>query len=360
MAKALKNLYNEIYIELLSENISVTDPSFKGEVFKQEVFSDKWNSLELKERMHHIAEALNTTLPYTYPNAIKILKITFNRMNHAYMLENMIFQDFVSIYGLEMFDTSMNALACFTIGSSSEFAIREFILTYPDETMKQMRVWAEDENEHLRRLASEGCRSRLPWAIALPAFKNDPTLVIEILKTLKDDSSAYVRKSVANNLNDISKDNPDILKTLVTSWIGHSKQRDAILKHGCRTLLKNSDTEVLELFGFRKLKGIEIKNFIFTQEIKMGEELAFHFDILSKEKLGKLRVEFALYFLRKNDKHNKKVFKISEADIQSTKKSISKKYSFKPISTRVYYRGEQRLSIIINGTIFKEVAFMLS
>jgi len=129
-------------------------------------------------------------------------------MNHNYGLENMIFQDFVEVYGLDSFDVSMMAFEVFTVNSSSEFAIRKFILKYEEKTMIQMLLWAKSENEHVRRLASEGSRSRLPWAVALPVFKEDPTSVVEILELLKDDVSAYVRKSVANNLNDISKDNP--------------------------------------------------------------------------------------------------------------------------------------------------------
>ena len=116
----------------------------------------------------------------------------------------MIFQDFVEVYGLDDFENSMRALEVFTINSSSEFAIRQFIVKYPQNTMKQMKIWALSENEHIRRLATEGCRSRLPWAIALREFKENPKKVIEVLEILKDDVSEYVRKSVSNNINDIS------------------------------------------------------------------------------------------------------------------------------------------------------------
>ena len=233
-------------------------------------------------------------------------------MNHAYGLENMVFQDFVEVYGRDSFEISMMALEHFTIGSSSEFAIRQFILRYEDRTMKQILLWAESENEHIRQLASEGCRPRLPWAIALPVFKSDPTPVLEILECLKDDSSPYVRKSVANNLNDISKDNPLLVKKLTKEWIGVDTKRDALLKHGCRTLLKASDSEVLSLFSFTKPEHISLKNFTHTQNVKMGEALEFSFELCSSDNLGKLRIEFAIGFLRKNGKHNQKVFKISE------------------------------------------------
>ena len=253
----------------------------------------------------------------------------------------------------------MDALECFTVGSSCEFAIRAFILKSPQESMKRMKIWATSDNEHVRRLASEGCRPRLPWAVALPSFKKDPKLVLEILELLKDDMSPYVRKSVANNLNDVSKENYAMVKKIANDWIGYSKNRDAIIKHGCRTLLKNSDSDVLELFGFSKPTGVKIENFKLTQQVKMGENLSFSFDVIKNEKLGNLRMEFALYFLRKNGVHNKKVFKISESNLKENSKHVEKTYSFKPISTRVYHKGLQKLSIIINGVVFQESEFTL-
>ena len=359
MALLLKDLYNKQYIDYLSTSIQQIYPAFNTTAFQSAVFNASWKAYELKERMRHISTLLGKFLPQEYIKAIDILRTTFNKCNHAYALENMIFQDFVEVYGLEFFDTSMLALETFTVGSSSEFAIRQFILKYEKESMQQMSIWAKSDNEHIRRLASEGCRPRLPWAIVLPAFKKNPYPIIEILELLKDDASAYVRKSVANNLNDISKDNPGLVTKITKEWLGVTKERDALLKHGCRTLLKASDCEVLELFGFSKPKHISLESFTSTQNVKMGEALEFSFELLSQKKLGKLRIEFAIGFLRKNGQCNQKVFKISEGEYEQKSKQISKSYSFKPISTRVYYEGEHKLSIIINGTVFKEFSFLV-
>ena len=359
MAELLKNLYNQKYIELLTSTLSQEYSSFESKKFTQSIFDKEWRDRELKDRMRHISTTLGLYLPKNYSQAIEILQVVFEKMNYDYGLENMIFQDFVAVYGLEQPEVSLNALECFTIKSSSEFAIREFILLYQDFTLQKMLDWTHSDNEHIRRLASEGSRSRLPWAIALPIFKKDPTKVIEILELLKDDESAYVRKSVANNLNDISKDNPLLLKEIAPKWIGYSKNRDALLKHGCRTLLKNSDKEILKLFGYPHPQNITIKKFTYDTDVVMGEDLTFNFELNAIESLGKLRIEFALDFLRKNNKHNKKVFKISEGVYSENQKSISKVYSFRPISTRVYYRGLHKLSLIINGIVFKEVEFML-
>jgi 3-methyladenine DNA glycosylase AlkC len=360
MAELLKNLYNHNYLELLSDELTLVYADFNKESFFKYIFNSEWDGKELKQRMRHISTTLSDFLPNDYQESIDILKLTFSKLNHSYGLENMIFQDYVEVYGLDSFEISMDALEHFTDKCSSEFAIRQFILKYPDATMTQMLLWTNSDNPHVRRLASEGCRPRLPWAIALSEFKKDPSEVIGILEILRDDKSEYVRKSVANNINDISKDNPQIVKDLANSWIGANKNRDSLLKHGCRTLLKASDKEVLSLFGFTKPDAVELNNLYVSDSVEMGEELEFSFSLNSKKELGKLRVEYAIDFLRKNGTHNTKIFKISEGVFTQDEKLISKKYSFRPISTRRYYRGLHRLSIIINGVSFTKKEFSLS
>ncbi|WP_455755975.1 DNA alkylation repair protein [Sulfurimonas sp.] len=360
MAELLKNLYNKEYITLLSSELKSSFPAFEEEKFIDSVFDGMWNDKELKERMRHISTTINSNMPDNYAQSINILKNTFSKMNYSFSLENMLFQDYVEVFGLNEFEISMTALECFTINSSSEFAIRQFILKYPHATMEQMKTWAKSDNHHVRRLASEGCRPRLPWAIALKEFKKEPSEVLKIIDILKDDESEYVRKSVANNINDISKDNPHAVKKLAKEWIGKSTSRDWILKHGCRTLLKQSDKESLELFGFTKPNEIQLKDFHMPKSVNMGENLEFSFSLNSKKGLGKLRIEFVLHLLRQNNKLNKKVFKLAEGDYKESSKEFSKMYSFKPISTRKYYSGKHKLSILINGVEFIEKEFILS
>ena len=360
MAELLKNLYSEKFIKQLSKSIQNYHVDFNDEEFYKSIFNKTWKELELKQRMRHISTNLNIYLPKKYEKTINILKQTYKEMDSfGYRLENIIFQDFVEVYGLNHWEVSMDALECFTINCSSEFAIRQFILKDEEKAMKQMLIWAKSENHELRRLASEGCRSRLPWAVSLPIFKKDPTRVLEVLELLKNDESKYVQKSVANNINDISKDNEQIVIELVKRWQGQSKNRDWILKHGSRTLLKNSHTEVLKLFGYEQNASLTLENFKSDSIVKSGDELHFSFDIKSDVSIKKLRIEYKLDFLRANGKHNSKVFKISEVDDFIGMKSISKKYSFKVISTRRYYLGEHRLSIIVNGLVLGLCSFEL-
>ena len=360
MAPLLKDLYNQEYIELLCSNLQKSYPKFKSSEFKYRVFNSSWSTLELKERMRHISTTLKLYLPENFEESTLILKDVFSKMNFSFSLENMIFQDFVEVYGTDNFEVSISALEHFTLNSSSEFAIRRFILRYPQKSMKQMCLWATSENYHVRRLASEGCRPRLPWAIALDDFKKDPSLVLEIIEILKNDESPYVRKSVANSINDISKDNPEIVKALTRKWIGQDENLDAILKHGCRTLLKHSDKDVLKLFGFHEPTKIKIDDFVYTKMTSSQKNLDFSFTLCSDEILGVIRVEYALYFLRKNGVHNKKVFQIFNGELKIKRKSLRKTYSFKEISTRKYYKGIQKLSIIVNGVEFVQKEFTLN
>ena len=360
MPKLLKDLYDVKYINLLSSVIHTQYPLFDQKLFVSSIFNKEWKDKELKERMHHIADTLYAYLPNDYATSISILKNTFSKINYDFNLQNMIFQDFVERYGLDYFEISMDALEHFTTNSSSEFAIRKFILKHPNQTMQVMQKWAHSNNFHVRRLASEGCRPRLPWAIALQEFKSNPTEVLKIIDILKDDVHPYVQKSVANNINDISKDNPDIVKELASKWIENNKNTYAILKHGCRSLLKQSDRKILDIFGYSQIKNLKIVDFSLDKHVFLGESLHFSFSLESFENLGKLRVEFALYFLRKNNTLHKKVFMLSQGEYKDNNKSFKKHYSFKNITTRKYYKGKHKLQIIVNGNTIIEDNFILS
>ena len=347
MAEQLKYVYSKEYISNLAFKIKEKYIDFNEDYFINSIFDSSWNSLELKERMRHIALRLNDCIPLSYKEQLEILK---SISEDFFSYEAMFFQDFVEVFGLDDFDSSMKALAVFTIDSSSEFAIRQFILTYEDKTMLQLKLWVKDENEHLRRLATEGCRPRLPWAIALPKYKKNPTKVLEIIESLKNDESMYVRKSVANNLNDISKDNPSIVIKFVEDNLSFSKELDWICKHASRTLLKAGDKKILELFGYKSDKEFLIENFNVDAVVKTEEKLNFTFDLkTSKKELGNIRLEYAIDFQKASGQLSRKVFMISQNEIKSQCKTFKKYQSFKTISTRRYYKGLHKIAIIVNG-----------
>ena len=349
MAALLKDVFDKKFITALASDLKKAHPKFDQQAFIKAVFKKGWKEKELKQRIRHISENMQQGLPADYKKAIAILKPVSGNYNE---LQHLIFPDFVEHCGIDDLHTSIDAMAHFTPNSSSEFPVRFFIIKYEKQMMAQMKKWANSKNEHLRRLASEGCRPRLPWAIGLPKFKKDPSAVLPIIEKLKNDKSEYVRRSVANNLNDISKDNPKLVITLAKQWHGISTETDKLIKHGCRTLLKQGEPKILQLFGFKAPKHVELKKFKVTKAIKLGEEIEFEFSLQTdKKKLGLLRIEYIIEFVRQNNKTGRKVFKISEGHYTETKRNIIKKHSFKPISTRKYYAGKHSVSIVVNGIV---------
>lgn len=358
MPEALKDRYDEAYLNRLVDELARHSPRFPRKRMLQFVFDGEWGQRELKQRMRHITHALHEFLPEDYGTALTILEQAAPAFGG---FEAMFFPDFVEVYGLADWDRSMTALEHFTKYSSSEFAVRPFIVQDQQRMVRQLKLWAASPNEHVRRLASEGSRPRLPWAMALPAFKQNPVPLLPILKRLKADPSEYVRRSVANHLNDISKDHPQIVLTLAEQWLKGKPETRWIMKHGCRTLLKQGDPQTLALFGYRKPGDLTIQHFqLRPPVIRMGEQVEFEFELVSrKTELGQIRMEYAVEFVRLKGATTRKVFKISEGIYPERSRVYRSTHSFKPISTRNYYPGTHCLAIIVNGQEMEQAEFEL-
>jgi 3-methyladenine DNA glycosylase AlkC len=350
-----KDMYSSAFVNSFAGVIKRFYPSFNTRQFVARVFDDEWGGKELKQRMRHITHVLNTYLPVPYTEQATILEevTAYIQVSHpGNSFVYMIIPDFVEVYGLDDFKSSVHAIERITQFVSCEFAVRPYILKYGDKMIAQMIKWGNHKSEKVRRLASEGLRPRLPWAVALPALKKDPSPILPLLEKLKDDKAEWVRRSVANNFNDISKDNPGIVLELFKKWHGRSKETDWVIKHGSRTLLKQGHTELLGLFGFEQDGSAVLSNFqVLTPSVKWDADLVFSFNIENKAKSAKkIRLEYAMHYLKANGTLSKKVFKISERDYAPGEQyAVTRKQSFKPITTRVYYPGAHKVSIIING-----------
>ncbi|MGC6770053.1 DNA alkylation repair protein [Enterococcus sp. LJL51] len=360
MADLLKNMYNQQSINGLAEDIQTVYPTFPIESFLSEVIDDAWADLELKARMRKISTSLGNYLPSDYEEALTVLdKVVANYSGFF----GILFPDFVEVYGQSDTDWALSvaALERYTVYSSSEFAVRPFIIKDSERMMKQMRSWSQSENEHIRRLASEGCRPQLPWGVALSAYKIDPSPVLPILEQLKTDPSLYVRKSVANNLNDISKTHPELVMELAREWYGENEQTNWILKHGCRTLLKRGNQEVLAVFGYHDASAIIIEDFSLANDvISKGEELSFSV-ALSANEATKIRLEYGIDYVKANGKRNRKIFKISELSLkEGEQKLYSKTHSFADLTTRKHYPGQHTITLIVNGAERETLDFDLN
>lgn len=348
MAQLKEIFFTDQFITKLAREIKKYYTPFESKKFKSFVQDNNWNNIELKEKMRHTSNALREFLPKDYKESILILKKVAPNFNS---FDAMLFPDFVELCGVDDPKTSIPALKHFTKFSSSEFAIRPFLIRDLETIMEFMLECSSDQNYHIRRFASEGCRPRLPWAIALPELKKDPSLIIPILENLKDDKAEYVRKSVANNLNDISKDHPELVLELGEKWIGKSTRTDWIIKHACRTMLKDGNPRAMRLFGFENSENVKVENLKVDKPVlKIGEQFEFAFDIIPpKKEKGKLRIEYAIYYVKSKGQLSKKVFQISEFDSYGDELHFIKKHSFQERTTRKHFAGTHKLSIIVNG-----------
>ncbi|OUR96252.1 hypothetical protein A9Q84_07800 [Halobacteriovorax marinus] len=356
MSEALKNNYDKEYVQRVARRTKENFKSFKENEFVKFVLDKHWKDLELKDRMKKISNSLYEFLPKDYERSLKIILKTAPEFGG---FEGMLFPDFVETYGFDKknWEVSLSALEELTKYSSSEFAIRPFIDTDAKRVFKYILKWAKSDNQHVRRLASEGSRPRLPWAMALSELKKDPSQILPILEILKNDPELYVRRSVANNLNDISKDHPLIVIETAKKWLGKSEDTDWLIKHALRTLLKKGEPKALKLFGYQDIKSVSVKDIILKKKsIKIGSSLDFNFSLNLKVE-SKLRIEYAIFYVKKNGSLSKKVFKVTEKTFSKGTVSFSKSQSFKEMSTRKHYQGEHFISIIINGVEKKKIAF---
>ena len=252
--KKLKLWFDEELGKLLADKIGPNHKGFDRSRFVRTI-KGQVDPLELKDRVAVIAKAMHWEFNEDTRAGLEAILQSLGpeNPNETGMFTNyywvMPMAKYVEDYGIEHFELSMEALKEITKRNTSEYAIRPFIRKYSGQTLDQMMLWAKDDNFHVRRLASEGGRPRLPWASKLEEFIKDPSPLIPILEVLRDDPSKYVQNSVANCLNDICKDNREIAVSLVNSWLNEpTKNRIWIIKHGTRGLRKAGDSWAMDLF----------------------------------------------------------------------------------------------------------------
>ncbi len=340
--------------------VQTSTAAFDQEPFLARVFDAGWLGRELKQRIRHITVVLHDFLPQDYRAALGILREVLPNLDGIILW---VLTDYVEAYGLDDWEASIPALEVFTERMSAEFAIRPFIVRYPERTMAQMLAWAHHQSAEVRRLASEGCRPRLPWGIRLRALQADPSPILPILELLKSDPSESVRRSVANNLNDISKDNPDVVLDLLRGWqAGATAEVRWITSHALRTLVKQGHPEALASLGYGSAEQIAVHNLaVEPQSIPIGDSITLSFDVesLASEPLD-LMIDYVVYHLRANGNLSPRVFKLTKKRIQPGEVlPIGKRHSFAPVTTRKYYPGKHAIEPKINGKLFGRAGFTL-
>ncbi len=313
--------------------------------------------LELKQRVQHLIKVLQQYLPSDFEQAAQILfrigDIGQQRNSDETWGSFTVWPviDYVAEEGLEHPALSLKLLSALTPLFSAEFAVRPFIEQYFELSHSTMLKWTDDANPHIRRLASEGIRPRLPWGKRLQGLCKNPQPIFVILDKLKDDPSLYVRRSVANNLNDISKDNPDLVIEWCQKWlINATQERQWIIRHGLRSLIKAGRPEVFPLLGYTDKPKVKLSDFqLSANAINLGEQLTIQLTLLS-EQSQRLVIDYKIYYMKANGQLSGKVFKWKNVDLAAKQTvSLTKQHSFKPISTRRYYAGQHAVEVLING-----------
>lgn len=369
MAEPLKNQFGAEIPRKIGRMIAQVSADFDQQAFVDDALNG-YEALDLMARGRKIARTLHTYLPDDYPTAIKILLASagpkldgseapgmapFLYLPHVY---------YVADYGLAHFEASMTAQYELTQRFTAEFSIRPFLERYPEACLARLRAWACDPNEHVRRLVSEGTRPRLPWASRLREFQKDPSPVLALLELLKDDSSLYVRRSVANNLNDIGKDHPNLLAETTRRWlIKASDERRWLIRHALRSAVKRAEPGALAVMGFGENAKVSVTNASITpRQAVMGDKLTIVFDIThTGTKKQPILVDFRIHFIKSNGKTSPKVFKLKTVTLAPQETAtLRKTVSLAAMSTRKHYPGTHRVDVVINGVAQALGAFELA
>jgi 3-methyladenine DNA glycosylase AlkC len=361
--RALKHVFGRDLLERISDSVVTIYPEFGRESFVGLVL--ELDSLEMKQRVRVIRDELRRQLPDDYSEALYIL-LASARNDKLSGFDFWPYTEFVQTYGMDDVEASLDALKQLTKVFTSEWAVRPFIARYPEKTMRFLEQCAQDKDVHVRRWASEGSRPRLPWGERLQAFILDPLPTLGILEKLKCDPELFVRRSVANHLNDIAKDHPEFVVRTLARWESESSGDDRIkidwiIRTSLRTLIKSGDLGALRLIGVERA-NIEIEQFkIMKDTVKLGDRLDFEVVIRSASTENqKLVIDYIIHFVKANASTAPKVFKGKTIQLPAKEViRIVKHHDLKKINTREYYAGLHSLEIQINGVVAAKEDWML-
>jgi 3-methyladenine DNA glycosylase AlkC len=358
MAEPLKHFFNEAIVRSIASDLRRVHATFRERAFVQACVTGLAD-LELTARGWHVAEALRTHLPQSFPAAAEIVVASlgpelagsdsfgmapFRYLPHVF---------FVQEYGLDDFEPAMRVQYELTKRFSAESSIRAYLVRYPEQTYARLMEWAGDDNVHVRRLVSEGTRPRLPWAPRLRAYQADPRPVIALLEQLKDDPERYVQRSVANNLNDVAKDHPELAVEVCRRWLADaSPERTWIVRHALRSLVKQGHRGALATLGVggKPLVGITGVQ-LAPARVRVGGSLRFTLEIASTgRKRQELLVDYAVHFVKANGQTRPKVFKLRKLALGPGERAeLAGTVSFADMTTRRHHPGRHRLELLVNG-----------
>jgi 3-methyladenine DNA glycosylase AlkC len=360
VAEALKTFFSPSLVRRLAADLARAHPRFPVNPFVKDACAGL-EALELLDRGRHIARALVVHLPQSYPEAIDVLLRSLGPEHETdellgvgmapffYLPHTM----FVVDRGLDHFDLSMRAQYELTKRFSAESSIRPYIAKDPERAFAMLREWTKDSNAHVRRLVSEGTRLRLPWAPRVAWLDANPERVLALLELLKDDPSTMVRRSVANNLNDLGKARPELLSRTAAAWLDRAtSERRALIEHALRSAVKRGDADALRLLGFGKKASVSLERVVFQpRRVKIGGRVAMTFTLRSTARAPQdLLIDIAVHFVKARGVTTAKVFKLKRLTLAPREHAdLQTSFSLAIHTTRIPQPGVHAVDIIVNG-----------
>lgn len=357
----LKNLFDGESVGGIGDAVQKALPAIDRSTFMDLVFDARWPGRELKQRMRHITTVLNDLIPGSYREQLKVLLRAAPATPRGFVC--LVYSDFVEAYGTDDWDASVPALAEFTRLESAEFAIRPFIAGQPERTLAQMLRWAADPDPAVRRLATEGCRPRLPWGMRLQALVADPAPILPILERLRDDPDESVRRSVANNLNDISRDHPQVVLDLLRRWGPQpATPLYRLARHALRTLLKHGNPEALQILGFGPEPSVASQALTLEPSApSIGGSARLSFTVVSTLNAPQpVMVDYAVHYVKAAGGNSRKVFRLGSVVLEPGRPvTFDKKLSFRQMTTRTHRPGRHRIDVLVSGVVVGSIDFPL-
>ncbi|MEU6309950.1 DNA alkylation repair protein [Streptomyces sp. NPDC047014] len=320
------------------------------------------DGLSYSGRVAAIRDAVLADLPADWPGFEAVVRTALSDPAFTGWMTFPV-NEAVAVRGLAAFEPGLALLRALTPRLTAESAVRPFLRADPARALAVVREWTGDPDPHVRRLASEGTRPRLPWAPQLPAFVADPRPALPVLDALYRDPSDYVRRSVSNHLNDISRDHPALAVETAARWLAApDATTDRVVRHGLRTLIKAGRPEALTLLGHSPDVAVAVDGpVVTTPRIAVGDHLVFDWAVTNTGTLpAELVIDYVVHHAKANGTRTPKVFKlVTRALAPGETLGGTRRHSFKPITTRRYHSGEHLVQLQVNGRVRGEAAFSL-
>jgi 3-methyladenine DNA glycosylase AlkC len=342
----------------LAAELAVAWPAFPRRRFTHRLPAEL-EPLELMARVRFLADRLAVTLPDAFADAADVLWRALESPTFTGWM-TLPCSAFVASRGIDEPDVALPLLAGLTPRFSSEAALRPFLERHPPTTYEHLDRWVADDDEHVRRLVSEGTRPRLPWATRVRALLEDPTPNVPLLDRLVDDPSPYVRRSVANHLNDVAKDHPDLALDLARRWLGRGDAAAAVVRHGLRGLVKAGDAAALDLVG--ATTGADIRLDALTvdpAQVAIGETAELSFTLTLDERHAgpaDAVVDYRVHYVGARGVKAPKVFKLARRRLEPGHPvAVTRRHAFRDVSIRRIRPGPHTVDVQVNGRVLGSV-----